>query len=1476
MSLFVDRVITPNESAIQVGMAWHPQFGLLALGSYSEDQGGVITIVDHAGFETETGRIPPHPTAQSSCLSWHPLKKLLVIGWDTGELYIYVNSQCLKVDALHNGPIHLAKWSSHGSSLITSDKNGSIIGWKSDGNAHLEMLFHHELKDEFTGLVFCPSQGFDQDGNDGGIGLSLTGLARAAVAGDEKALDLFSSWRPDVSRRAPTKPIENLNAYAGSGSGIIYSLNENGSCMEVLQADGAVKELLVMGSILIIVTETMVIGQFQIEKDGSVTELSRVKLSSRMKENQICWVSSTQLAISSGETSLRVWNLKSDENFVVSFEPTSNASEFITSLDFCPSKSILSAGTSAGNLIMWQLQANSFGVVETNSRMLPITHIGNSIRTIQWGMSGGGKVLALSTIRQVFFLNEQDRAMAFSGGVSAVQISPMEVAVNFHNGEEPGKLASSHPIERMYLTEAHIVLYGGGRIFTYEIQKDIKHMMSVGSFSVFCDEIAAHDQSIFTLETDRVLVRSFQGTIKQTLTMTEEEGSATTLSVSGKYLLVGTINAVVKIWDLSKREARLHAHPIQLREKINDFTHITEIKLSSSGAYLSVFSANNQRSTDSKLFVFDIEGNSVRHYNFNSGQNDADDISVPPNSASSFDRGSVILNGSFDNRNEDSHPPALALRNQVKGRGIISHAWDEREDHFLVCQTRPLLSDNGEEDSDKYVSLFFHEEHGLIVHDIFEAASPKSSQLVGVDVPFVYVYNDHNVQDQDKPEKGKNTVKAKDPKRQSVDANVVQQVLLKDFEGLDASDKPTRDAVVKFCFNLSIGNMDEAFRAIKVINNKKVWGNLARMCVKSQRLDVATICLGKMEHSIGARAMRKMIQSKKSSDVKVATLAIYLNMPEEAERILFSSEQYELLNKFYQDSGKWQKALELADNYDRIHLRKTYYNYAKHLESKHDIDGAIVYYEKSGTSRFEVPRLLFEDWAALEAYVDKSDDKALKRWLAQYLESTGEMEMALQFYELAEDYLSLVRVHCYCENLEKASEIANSSGDRAACYHLARQFENMDDIQSAIHFFTKAQAYSNAIRICKEQGYDDHIWNLALLASPNEKLDAAKHFEKSNRPMYDRAVILYEKAGFFGKALDLAIQTNQHNTLQGITKNLSQHTDPLLLSKAANFFLENKQYDKAVDLFVVSRQVQQALDLCLQYNINITNEMAEKLAQTTEGGEADPQVLNKLAEVCYRQGNYHLATKKWTQAGNRLQAMKALLKSGDTEKIIYFANVSRDRDIYILAGNFLQTLDWRNNGNIMKNIIAFYQKSKAYDLLGWFYQACADVEIDEYQNYEKALGALSECVNSLQKHGNALELADKTAAVLRNMELIRKFVECQQNYPDHPTEAMQVCRGLLQEAEINAAVRKGDIYGFMIEHFAKTQDYRGAQQMIEELRRSIPNVNLAYYVNSDVLLTIEKALGISLLPDSTTSKRTNANDDEDEDVGASVVSDNSD
>jgi len=71
--------------------------------------------------------------------------------------------------------------------------------------------------------------------------------------------------------------------------------------------------------------------------------------------------------------------------------------------------------------------------------------------------------------------------------------------------------------------------------------------------------------------------------------------------------------------------------------------------------------------------------------------------------------------------------------------------------------------------------------------------------------------------------------------------------------------------------------------------------------------------------------------------------------------------------------------------------------------------------------------------------------------------------------------------------------------------------------------------------------------------------------------------------------------------------------------------------------------------------------------------------------------------------------MKALLKSGDTEKIVFFANVSRQREIYVMAGHYLQSLDWQTDPEVMKNIIGFYTKGRAPEPLSRFYDACAQV-----------------------------------------------------------------------------------------------------------------------------------------------------------------------
>lgn len=103
--------------------------------------------------------------------------------------------------------------------------------------------------------------------------------------------------------------------------------------------------------------------------------------------------------------------------------------------------------------------------------------------------------------------------------------------------------------------------------------------------------------------------------------------------------------------------------------------------------------------------------------------------------------------------------------------------------------------------------------------------------------------------------------------------------IMNDFTGLENCNKTTRDAVLDFSYNLSLGNMDAAFKAIKLVQSPGVWASLARMCVKTRKLDVAGVCLGHIGNARAARALRQAIgDNTLQHEAKLAVLAIQLDM----------------------------------------------------------------------------------------------------------------------------------------------------------------------------------------------------------------------------------------------------------------------------------------------------------------------------------------------------------------------------------------------------------------------------------------------------------------------------------------------------------------------------------------------------------------------------------------------------------------------
>lgn len=53
--------------------------------------------------------------------------------------------------------------------------------------------------------------------------------------------------------------------------------------------------------------------------------------------------------------------------------------------------------------------------------------------------------------------------------------------------------------------------------------------------------------------------------------------------------------------------------------------------------------------------------------------------------------------------------------------------------------------------------------------------------------------------------------------------------------------------------------------------------------------------------------------------------------------------------------------------------------------------------------------------------------RTLNRWWAQYMESVGDMETAIQYYEKAEDNFSLVRVYSFCDKIDKVPVLFSST-----------------------------------------------------------------------------------------------------------------------------------------------------------------------------------------------------------------------------------------------------------------------------------------------------------------------------------------------------------------------------------------------------------------------------------------------------------------
>jgi len=436
--------------------------------------------------------------------------------------------------------------------------------------------------------------------------------------------------------------------------------------------------------------------------------------------------------------------------------------------------------------------------------------------------------------------------------------------------------------------------------------------------------------------------------------------------------------------------------------------------------------------------------------------------------------------------------------------------------------------------------------------------------------------------------------------------------------------------------------------------------------------------------------------------------------------------------------------------------------------------------------------------------------------------------------------------------LDKAEALCKQTNDPSACLALARQFESKENVEKAVEYYVRAKRYAQGVRLCKEHRLTSMLQRLALEGPPSVQLEAATFFEENGQ--IEQAVMLYQRGGNPARAVELCFSAKLFGHLKTIVENIGHEADPALLARCADFFLMNGEYARAAHLLVNAGKLEQALDLCFKHSIPFDEELAEKLSppKVDNASEAEKQqrktILLRIAEACRDQGLYQVACKKFTQAGDPIRAIQCLIKSGDTEKICYYAQRIKSREVHILAARYLEHLNWREDPEIMRRIVQFYTLAKAHEALFRFYDLCAHYEIDEFRSYEKAQGAMTEAHKWLvaARNANAPNISDVTVASYeQKLRLVEQFVKVRQLAQTDPEAMVRGCEALIAPAlstpDAEAGLRAGDVYALLVEYYHRRGNNQAAFDSINRMRND--GIILGPYLDGNLVRAILSACG---------------------------------
>ncbi|CAL2044710.1 unnamed protein product [Caenorhabditis brenneri] len=1389
---------------------WAPHCGWICVVTKEEKKGiSNIAFTDHTGNVKEKG---PVKIGSVSCVRWHTKRQFVCVGWSDGAVNFVQKGGAVSHTVIESYPYPNlgVEWSHDGTVLMTIHNPSSVqlFSYICIGeDTSTSNLMQVELNDQIC--LWSKRLSYERYRSN-----------RGSNGGDDSGIDSPPSKDSLADRREERSLVPTGTEFLfGSKTGVIYGVdNDRHRTLHKLDS-----EILFLGScdqlsIIIVFTKDCFI--FHLGKgstEGRCSERVKVKLGGRADKYYL-ELNDGILVMCYEEREIRVWDLIKEDNGTIGLEVSKGfqPDETINVVTVNGKRGVITAATSLNNVAEWKRKRTTSSL-ESAWKLNPSAQIEGTVTLIRW--SPILNTAAFVTEDGLILIGENSVTVKMRGKMAAIQTSSNTFTLLHASTGVSQELKLSIPSAKgICLGEKQLVVWNDDTVVTYDVQTSLATIQCT-SFACVTTSVAIVHQNLYCIEKDKILVRTLQGTLRQEISLPEIEGDPDILEVNRHWMAVATTNGFIRIYNLSSKDAQQEHNSKYIVENVTNFYKFHTIKINQAGNKVAVTYLEDVSSVAERLMVYDAELDSVSYFSFDRGMTDTQEYETQAELA----------------HTSSGRPVTAAARKMAREQSrfqMMNHRagaieWDENDARYLVVE---CIHVEPESTDQRVLTAFVTSEHGIQLQGM-QSKSIHCGKLVSVSVPNFYFVRKAGWDDDDNRDE------------RTIGKTLVAKCL-REFLGNENCDEGTRKAMMDFSFYLTIGSMDAAFKAIQFIKSDSVWDHMASMSIKTRRLDVAMVCLGHMKNVRGARAVRRSQQNGESDSMKCAALAIELSMLEEALIIYSQNERFDLMNKLYQSQNMWSAAFEIAETKDRIHLRNTHYNYAKYLESKRDqasIEAAIENYEKAGVHAFEVFRMLRDYPKQIEQYVRRKREESLYSWWGAYLESVGEYEGALSFYSSAKDYYCLVRVKCFQGKNEEAARLAEESKDKAACYLIGRMFEKEGDVVRAVKFFTKARALSSAIRLAKEHDMKDKLANLCLMAGGSELVSAARYYE--DLPGYaHKAVMLYHKAGMIGRALDLAFRTEQFSALDLITKDLDAGTDPKILKRAAEFFESNQNYEKAVNFLCLAKEFAGAVQLCKSRNVRVTDKFAELMTPSKDdmpNVTERKRVLETVAELCLQQGAYSASAKKFTQAGDKLSAMRALLKSGDIQKIRFFANTARNKEIYILAANFLQTTNWQDNPQTIKDIETFYTKSQSFEHLGNFYKSVAITEAENLRTLDKAMGSLQMAALCVQEAENKNLITAGIDALTEDIKKyvmqLRKLQNILEVMKNDAADGMRQLTTLAEESLEDDIIPCTRLFAMIIGEHALKKNWKPAYRAITGLMKKSPNIDMETVVDASIL-----------------------------------------